>query len=131
MGSQWVNVVVDAEDPPRLARWWAEALGYQIIYETSGRGGDPLRARPDARADLRPGAGGEDGQEPPAHRPAPATTRTPRSSGWSTWVPGTSTSGRPTTSTWVVLADPEGNEFCVLLRAGVELSTLAPLDAPG
>ncbi len=36
MGSDWENVVVDAEDPGRLARWWAEALHYQITYERPG-----------------------------------------------------------------------------------------------
>jgi hypothetical protein len=33
MPSQWEQVVVDAEDPARLARWWAEALGYRIVHE--------------------------------------------------------------------------------------------------
>jgi hypothetical protein len=25
--STWEQIVVDCEDPARLARWWAEALG--------------------------------------------------------------------------------------------------------
>ena len=33
MPSSWEQIVVDAEDPARLARWWAEALGYQIVHE--------------------------------------------------------------------------------------------------
>ena len=33
MASRWEQVVVDAEDPARLARWWAAALGYQIVHE--------------------------------------------------------------------------------------------------
>jgi hypothetical protein len=33
MASRWEQIVVDAEDPARLARWWAEALGYQIVHE--------------------------------------------------------------------------------------------------
>ncbi len=33
MGSRWHAVVVDAADPPRLARWWAEVLGLRIIGE--------------------------------------------------------------------------------------------------
>ncbi|HEX2771649.1 MAG TPA: VOC family protein, partial [Micromonosporaceae bacterium] len=33
MGSLWENLVIDADDPGRLARWWAEALGYRITYE--------------------------------------------------------------------------------------------------
>ncbi len=33
MPSSWEQIVVDAEDPARLARWWAEALGYVIVDE--------------------------------------------------------------------------------------------------
>ena len=33
MPVQWEQLVVDADDPARLARWWAEALGYAIVHE--------------------------------------------------------------------------------------------------
>ncbi|MFJ6199371.1 VOC family protein [Micromonospora sp. NPDC092111] len=33
MTSVWAGVTVDARDPGRLARWWAEALGYQVVAE--------------------------------------------------------------------------------------------------
>src|SRR5215813_3375022 len=33
MGSLWYAVVVDAQDPARLSRWWAEVLGYRILDE--------------------------------------------------------------------------------------------------
>src|SRR4029453_7800089 len=33
MPSRWEQIVVDSEDPARLARWWAEALGYRIVHE--------------------------------------------------------------------------------------------------
>jgi hypothetical protein len=33
MGSRWHAVVVEAADPARLSRWWAEVLGYQLIEE--------------------------------------------------------------------------------------------------
>src|SRR3954453_2961063 len=33
MGSRWHAVVVDATDPARLARWWAEFLGLRILDE--------------------------------------------------------------------------------------------------
>jgi len=29
------QVVVDAHDPARLARWWAQVLGYDVLYETA------------------------------------------------------------------------------------------------
>jgi hypothetical protein len=33
MGSYWNGVRVVAIDPARLARWWAEVLGYRILDE--------------------------------------------------------------------------------------------------
>ena len=33
MGSRWYAVVVDAADPARLSRWWAEVLGYRLLEE--------------------------------------------------------------------------------------------------
>jgi len=35
MGSRWFSVVVDAIDPGRLGRWWAEVLDYRIDYEAA------------------------------------------------------------------------------------------------
>lgn len=36
MTSVWENLTIGAEDPARLARWWAEALGYRIVHERPG-----------------------------------------------------------------------------------------------
>lgn len=33
MSSRWYGVRVVATDPARLARWWAEVLGYRILDE--------------------------------------------------------------------------------------------------
>ena len=33
MGSHWHAVVVDAADPARLGRWWAQVLGLRILGE--------------------------------------------------------------------------------------------------
>jgi len=47
MASRWYAVAVDATDPARLARWWAEVLGYRIVREgadevvVGGGGGQP------------------------------------------------------------------------------------------
>src|SRR3982751_5014418 len=110
--SIWEQVVVDCEDPARLARWWAEALGYQIVYEEP----DEVEIRrskeempgllftpvPDAKTvknrlhiDLRP-----DDQEAEVERLVDMGAR-PVDLGQHD-------------ISWVVLADPEGNEFCVL-----------------
>jgi predicted enzyme related to lactoylglutathione lyase len=112
MPSRWEQIVVDAEDPPRLARWWAEALGYVIVAEEPDeveirRSQDELPgilfgAVPDAKTvknrlhiDLRP-----DDQEAEVERLVDMGARPVDIGQGST--------------PWVVLADPEGNEFCVL-----------------
>jgi predicted enzyme related to lactoylglutathione lyase len=112
MPIRWEQIVVDAEDPPRLARWWAEALGYVIVSERPDeveirRGPDELPGIlfgtvPDAKTvknrlhfDLRP-----DDQEAEVERLVDMGAR-----------PVDIGQGAPG---WVVLADPEGNEFCVL-----------------
>ncbi|WP_433828913.1 VOC family protein [Actinoplanes sp. CA-015351] len=112
MPSRWEQVVVDAEDPARLARWWAEALGYVLVNETPDeveirRTPDELpallfapvadvkRGKNRLHIDLRP-----DDQESEVERLVGMGARPvdvgQRNVGW------------------VVLADPEGNEFCVL-----------------
>ena len=112
MASRWEQVVVDSEDPARLARWWAEALGYQIVSEQPDeveirRSPDELPGVlftpvPEAKTgknrlhfDLRP-----DDQEAEVERLVDMGARPVDI-------------GQHDVS-WVVLADPEGNEFCVL-----------------
>ena len=112
MVSRWEQVVVDSEDPARLARWWAEALGYQIVHEEPDeveirRTADEMPGllfapSPDAKTvknrlhiDLRP-----DDQEAEVERLVDMGARPVDI-------------GQHDVS-WVVLADPEGNEFCVL-----------------
>jgi hypothetical protein len=112
MPSHWEQIVVDAEDPARLARWWAEALGYAIVHEAPdqveirrhpgalpGLLFTPVRdaktARNRLRIDLRP-----DDQESEVERLVDMGARPVGN--------GRHDSGR------LVLADPEGNEFCVL-----------------
>src|SRR3954468_21057910 len=112
MPSEWEKVVVDAEDPARLARWWAEALGYVMVHEqpdeveirrstdelpgllfTPVPEGKTVKSR--LHLDLRP----ED-QEAEVERLVDMGARPVDI-------------GQHEVS-WVVLADPEGNEFCVL-----------------
>jgi len=112
MASRWEQIVVDAEDPARLARWWAEALGYGIVHEQPDeieirRSPDELPGLlftpvPDRKIvknrlhiDLRP-----DDQESEVERLVDMGARPVDI--------GQHEVG------WVVLADPEGNEFCVL-----------------
>lgn len=112
MTLEWEQVVVAANDPAALGRWWSEALGWVVVDE------DPvvveIQSEPgrlpgilflkveDAKAgqnrlhiDLRP-----DDQ-------AAEVERLLRLGATTVDV------GQGDVS-WVVLADPEGNEFCVL-----------------
>ncbi len=109
---------VDAIDPIALGRWWAEALGWRITHED------------DHEVVLEPPAGSpEDGVVPdvlflkvPEHktvknrvhldlRPtdqAAEITRFARLGAPQIDI------GQDDTASWVVMADPEGNEFCIL-----------------
>jgi hypothetical protein len=109
---EWEQVVVHAVDPARLGQWWAEALGWVVVYSS----GDEfeIRLEPDRlpgldfvrldenkssksrlHLDFRP----DDQAAEVARLVAHGAKRVDIGQG-----------DRP----WVVLADPEGNEFCVL-----------------
>ena len=113
MGSQWESLVVDAEDPARLARWWAAALGYRITSEEPDRVeirrsageqpglvfvpvGEPKHAKNRLHLDLRPSD-----REAEVERLVDMGARHTET-------------GLPEGAGWTVLTDPEGNEFCVL-----------------
>ena len=112
MSFEWEQLVVDARDPVTLGRWWQEALGWVVVND------DPeefeIRATPDRlpgllfvvvpetktiknrlHLDLR----GDDRDAEVERLLAHGATRADVGQG---------------DETWVVLADPEGNEFCVL-----------------
>jgi hypothetical protein len=112
MPSVWESLTVDARDPSRLAHWWAEALGYQVITDKpdevairrSAEQGPGILFVPvdDAKAvknrlhlDLRP-----TDREAEVERLVDMGARHVDV--------GQGDAG------WTVLADPEGNEFCVL-----------------
>jgi predicted enzyme related to lactoylglutathione lyase len=113
---------VDSRDPSRLAAFWQEALGWRRTYETDdevvleppagspedGISPDLLFLRvPEEKAgknrlhlDLRPGD-----QEAELARLLKLGARRVDV-------------GQGTERSWVVLADPEGNEFCLLRAFG-------------
>jgi hypothetical protein len=113
VGLEWEQVVIDAVDPVALGRWWAEALGWVIvngdadeleIRETADRlpgiifepvGETKRQAKNRLHLDVRPGDQAAEVQR----LLRLGASRVDVGQGD---VP------------WVVLADPEGNEFCVL-----------------
>jgi catechol-2,3-dioxygenase len=116
MGSRWCTVVVDAMDPNRLARWWAEVLDFRLLREAAGevvigRDGSPqllFTLAPHAKTDksrlhieLDP-----DDRDAELERLLDMGARHVEAG-----APG---AGRGGGAAWIVLADPEGNEFCVL-----------------
>lgn len=120
MSTRLTAMVVDAADPPTLARWWAQALGWEITFESP----DETCVEVD---------GHETGGSPPelafvrgtAPRTGPvglhldlATTTTAhqrdRVDGLLDAGARHADVGQPRDARYVVLSDPEGNEFCVL-----------------
>jgi predicted enzyme related to lactoylglutathione lyase len=120
MSVRWYSVVVDCRNPSTLARFWAEVLGYRIVFEEPdevvvSRDEDAYPALvfvsvPESKTvknrlhiDLAP-----DDRDAAVERLKHLGAR-PVDIGQGPDV------------TWVVLADPEGNEFCVLSarRGGV------------
>ena len=113
MGSKLWTVVVDAHDPAALARWWASVLDWKIFYEAPDEvvitkddktfPGIVFVLVPDAKTvknrlhiDLNPDAD----RDAEIERLVGLGARTVDI-------------GQGDVA-WTVLADPEGNEFCVL-----------------
>jgi len=113
MALEWEQLIVDSADPVALGRWWAEALGWVVVDESADEyeirpEKDRLPAllfvhSPDIRTvknrlhlDFRP----EDQDAEVARLLALGARH--------------ADVGQTGEESWVVLADPEGNEFCVL-----------------
>ena len=113
MSLEWEQVIVAAQDPAELGRWWQEALGWVVVDE----GPDVFEIRPapeqlpgllfvpvpEAKSiknrlhlDFRP----DDHDAEVERFLALGATRADLE--------------QAEQASWVVLADPEGNEFCVL-----------------
>ncbi|AZK96195.1 MULTISPECIES: VOC family protein [Streptomyces] len=114
MTLEWEQVIVHAVDPAALGQWWADALGWVVVHTSD----DEFEIRPapdrlpgldfvrvdEARTaksrlhlDFRP----DDQDAEVARLLAHGARRVDIGQG---------------EQSWVVLADPEGNEFCVLAQ---------------
>ena len=122
MSSRWQSVCVDCADPRALAGFWTAVLGWPVTHDSDdevvleppvgspehGVAPDLLFLRvPEAKQvknrlhlDLRP----DDQAAEVARIEALGATRVDV--------------GQTGEESWVVLADPEGNEFCVLRSLG-------------
>ena len=115
MALEWEQVNVDAHDAVALGRWWAEALGWVVVNDSP----EEFEIRP-AR-DQRPGLLFAPVPEPKTvknrlHldlRPDDQAAEVARL----LELGATRADVGQGEQSWVVLADPEGNEFCVLSDA--------------
>ena len=112
MSLEWEQVVVDCVDPVMLGRWWAKALDWVVLNEAP----DEFEIGPEA--DRLPGMlfepvqGAKHGKNR-LHldfRPDDQEAEVARLLGLGARHADIGQGQQ----TWVVLADPEGNEFCVL-----------------
>lgn len=110
---RWYSVVVDSRNPSTLARFWADVLGYRIVFE-----------EPDEVVLARD----EDSYPTLVFVPVPES-KTVKNRLHIDLAPDDRDAaverikqlgarpvdvGQGPDVSWVVLADPEGNEFCVL-----------------
>ena len=112
MAVRFYQVVVDAHDPSRLAHWWADVLGYEVLYETA----DEVII--DVAPDLYPGicfvpVGDAKTTKNRLHidlDPDDHEVEVARVIG----LGASPVDVGQGDAAWTVLADPEGNEFCIL-----------------
>ena len=93
MPLRWYTVVVDCHDIAAQSRWWAQTLGWKLIYEAD----DEVVIIPPHMSE-QPTTQDRDAEI--AALLARGATRVDV--------------GQTGAESWTVLADPEGNEFCVL-----------------
>ncbi|MFC4632239.1 VOC family protein [Promicromonospora alba] len=127
MTLRWYSTVVESTDHKKLARWWAEALGWQVIFETDEESVlvPPWALELSGKLDFH--------QVPPGMVFVPVEHEKVGKNRlhWD-FAPHTSDDrdaeiarlvelgatvidvGQPADATWTVLTDPDGNEFCVL-----------------
>ncbi|HEU5266405.1 MAG TPA: VOC family protein [Jatrophihabitans sp.] len=112
MALEWEQIVVDAVDPLALGHWWANALGWVVVNDSV----DEFEIRPAPQTipgiifePVREGKRGKN-RVHPDFRPADQRAEVDRLLQLGA---RRADIGQGDVS-WVVLQDPEGNEFCVL-----------------
>jgi predicted enzyme related to lactoylglutathione lyase len=112
MSLEWEQIVVEAADPAGLGRWWRDALEWEIVND------DPAEYEIRPSTDRLPGllfVHGPDAKTVKNRlhldfRPDDQDAEVARLEKLGATHADIGQGDVP----WVVLADPEGNEFCVL-----------------
>lgn len=129
MTLRWYTIVVDSENPVELAHWWAQTLDYQIVFEAD----DEVVIVPksmstapivDLEEWLRTGQGlvfvsvpEKKERKNRLHIDLAPHTSQDRDAEIAALIDRGARYadvGQDDSVPWTVLADPEGNEFCVL-----------------
>lgn len=127
MSLQLEDITIDAHDPERVAKFWAEALDYEIEYDSKD---DPESDGGDREIELAPKNGsstkilivtGSDEKKVKNRlhfdlRPDDQAAEVARVEA----LGARKVDIGQGEQTWVVMADPEGNEFCILRAKGPE-----------
>ncbi|WP_435270486.1 VOC family protein [Streptomyces sp. 1222.5] len=112
MALEWEQVNVDAADPVALGRWWAEALGWVVVADTADE--FEIRPAPDRLPGLLfvpvPEGKTVKNRLHLDFRPTDQAAEVSRLLALGARHADVGQGEQP----WAVLADPEGNEFCVL-----------------
>ncbi|MFE6887409.1 VOC family protein [Streptomyces sp. NPDC057694] len=109
-------LVVDAEDPERLAAFWSELLGRPVV----GRGGPYVWLRRDN--DLALGFQRTDAPTPGKNRMhIDITSPDPAAEGRRVEALGGHRLDGYADGGFLVMADPEGNEFCIIPEGPFEI----------
>jgi hypothetical protein len=112
MALEWEQVIIDSQDSVQLGRWWREVLGWVVVDDRRGEFeirpssdtlpgllfgevSDAKRVKNRLHLDLRP----DDQAAEVARLERLGASRVDIGQG---------------DEPWVVMVDPEGNEFCVL-----------------
>ena len=132
MSVRWYSVVIDSRDVAAQSRWWAQVLDWRLVYESEDE------------AVIVPPRALDESKEIPLDEQGPGLVFVPVPEGKTVknrlhldLAPGpdddqaaevqrlidlgarrVNVGQDESTVTWVVMADPEGNEFCVLSARG-------------
>ncbi|MBZ3905753.1 MULTISPECIES: VOC family protein [Streptomyces] len=113
MALEWEQLLVEAADPVALGRWWAEALGWVVVDDSAEE--YEIRPSPDRLPGLlfalHPEAKTAKNRLHLDFRPVDQDAEVTRLLALGARHADVGQTGD---EPWVVLRDPEGNEFCVL-----------------